>query len=277
MCHHCVIESVKQRMLNRRQLFKGGLTGAAAIAAAGTVAAPAVADSHGAIAAAKVADMTHTVSPEFPTYFGVPGIKGEQKFNFKEHGFNLFELTVNEHTGTHIDAPLHFSADGHAVDEIPVENLVVPLAVINIKEKAAANADAQVTPDDIKAWISANGPLPEKCCVAMNSGWDKHVASDKFRGVDGEKKMHFPGFHIEATKMLMEESSAVGMAVDTLSLDYGLSGDFVTHYAWLPTSRWGLENLANLDALPAKGATLVVGAPKHKGGTGGPSRIIALM
>jgi len=88
--------------------------------------------------------------------------------------------------------------------------------------------------------------------------------------------MHFPGFHIEATKMLLE-TGAVGMAVDTLSLDYGLSADFVTHYAWLPANRWGIENLANLDAVPAKGATLVVGAPKHRGGTGGPSRVFAMV
>ncbi|MGB7206773.1 MAG: cyclase family protein, partial [Anderseniella sp.] len=91
-----------------------------------------------------------------------------------------------------------------------------------------------------------------------------------------EKKMHFPGFHIEATKMLLE-TKAVGMAVDTLSLDHGPSADFATHYAWLPTNRWGIENLANLDAVPAKGATLVVGAPKHRGGSGGPARIFAMV
>ncbi len=277
MCHHCVIESVKERMLNRRQLLTGGVAGIVSATAIGATPSPAIAKSHSAISAARVADMTHTLSAEFPTYFGPPGFKAEQKFNYKEHKFNLFELTINEHTGTHMDAPLHFSADGQSVDEVPVKNLVVPLAVIDIKQKAAANADAQVTPADIKAWISANGPLPEKCCVAMNSGWDKHARSDKFRGVDENKKMHFPGFHIEATKMLMEESSAIGMAVDTLSLDFGQSGDFATHYAWLPTNRWGLENLANLDALPAKGATLVVGAPKHRGGSGGPCRVIALI
>ncbi len=277
MCHHCVIESVKERMLSRRQMLVGGAAGVAAIAAAGSSATSSIAASHGGVSSTKVADMTHVLSEEFPTYFGVPGFKKEQKFNFKEHGFNLFEMTVNEHTGTHLDAPLHFSKDGNSVDEIPVENLVAPLVVIDIKAKAAENPDAQVTPEDIKKWIATNGPLPEKCCVAMNSGWDAHVGSDKFRGVDGEKKMHFPGFHIDATKMLLEESSAVGMAVDTLSLDYGMSGDFVTHYAWLPTNRWGLENLANLDNVPAKGATLVVGAPKHKGGSGGPSRVFALM
>ncbi len=145
-----------------------------------------------------------------------------------------------------------------------------------MKAKAAENADYQVTPDDIKAWTDANGPIPDGACVAMNSGWAAHVGTDKFRGADAEKKMHFPGFHIEATQALLE-TKAVGMAVDTLSLDHGPSGDFATHYAWLPTNRWGLENIANLDAVPAKGATLILGAPKHRGGTGGPARVLAMM
>lgn len=272
MCHHCVVESVKQRMISRRDIFKTGLAAVAAAGGGAIGAAPAMAATP-----SKVADMTHELNENFPTYFGKPGISFEQKFSFKENGFNLLEMTVNEHTGTHIDAPLHFSADGRSVSEIPVEDLVIPLAVIDIKAKAQDNADAQLTPEDIKAWIAKHGPLPERCCVAMNSGWSRYVASNKFRNADSEGKMHFPGFHVEATKMLIEETSAISMAVDTLSLDHGSSTDFATHYAWLPTNRWGIENLANLDAVPAKGGTLVVGAPKHSNGTGGPSRIFTLM
>jgi len=110
----------------------------------------------------------------------------------------------------------------------------------------------------------------------MNSGWDKHVNSDKFRNADDENTMHFPGFHADAATMLIEETGAVGIAVDTLSLDYGPSPDFATHYAWLPANRWGLECVANLDDMPATGATLIVGAPKHRGGTGGPTRVFAM-
>jgi kynurenine formamidase len=200
-----------------------------------------------------------------------------QKFKFADNGFNLFELSLNEHTGTHIDAPLHFSADGQSVAEIPVENLVVPLACVDIRERAASDPDTHLTPDDLKAWIAANGPFPDRCCVAMNSGYDAHVNSDKFRGVDAEGKQHFPGFHVEAAQMLLEETTAVGIASDTLSLDHGPSADFATHYAWLPTNRWGLENVANLGSLPATGATLIVGAPKWRGGSGGPSRVMALV
>jgi len=271
MCDACVMESVKSRMLSRRNLFKTAAAGAAAAALSTRVSSPVMAQ-----AAQKVEDMTHELHEDFPTYFGAQQFWKDQKFNYKEHKFNLFELRVNEHTGTHVDAPLHFSENGQSVAEIPVSNLICPLCVIDVKAKAAENADYQVTPVDIKAWVSANGDIPDGACVAMNSGWAAHLGSDKFRGADAEKKMHFPGFHVEATNMLLE-TKAVGMAVDTLSLDHGPSGDFATHYAWLPTNRWGIENLANLDTVPAKGATLVVGAPKHRGGTGGPARIFAMV
>ncbi len=178
---------------------------------------------------------------------------------------------------THIDAPLHFFADGAAVDEIPVDSLIAPLCVIDIAARAAESPDAQVTPDDVKAWIGVNGEIPKNACVAMHSGWAAHVNSDKFRGVDSSGTMHFPGFHVEAVKMLMEETGAMSIGVDTLSLDFGKSAEFKTHYAWLPTGRFGIENLLNLDKVPAQGATLIVGAPKHKGGTGGPSRIFAMV
>lgn len=273
MCHHCVIETVKTRMLDRRAFFRD--------AAAVTVAATAGSFLSGQHARAadtgRPVDLTHELHEDFPTYFGEQQFFREQKFNLEEHGFNLLLLRINEHTGTHIDAPLHFSKDGNDVAEIPVGSLVAPLAVIDIRAKATENPDAQVTPEDIRAWIAANGPLPEGCCVAMNSGWDARAGGAGFRNVAPDEKMHFPGFHVEAAKMLLEESSAVGIAVDTLSLDYGPSEDFATHYAWLPAGRWGLECVANLAQLPASGATMIVGAPKHRGGTGGPSRVLALL
>jgi len=272
MCDICVMKAVKQKMLSRRDFFSASAAVGAA-AAIGTIAAPpAMAAGHGA-----VEDLTHTYDTDFPTYFGAPGIDMKQEFNFADNGFNLFSMNVNEHTGTHIDAPLHFSADGASVDEIPVGALVAPLCVIDIAAKAEADADAQVTPDDIKAWIAANGDIPDNACVAMHSGWGGKTGGDGFRNADGEGVMHFPGFHVEAAKMLIEETGAQSMATDSLSLDHGPSADFATHYAWLPTGRFGIENIANLDKLPAAGATIVIGAPKHRGGSGGPARIFAMI
>ena len=274
MCHNCVIEAVKSDMLSRRSFFKSAAMAAGA-AALGASAQPT--RLFAAETPTKVEDLTHELFDNFPTYFGGQQLFYDKKFDYATHTFNLYELRLSEHTGTHIDAPLHFTADGKGVGELPVEDLVAPLVVIDIRAKADANADAELTPDDIKAWTDANGELPQGCVVAMLSGWGAHVATDKFRNLGGDgKTMHFPGFHVEAVKQLLE-TSAKAIAVDTLSLDFGQSPDFIVHKTWLPAGRYGIEGIANLDRLPAKGATIIVGAPKVAKGSGGPARVIALV
>jgi kynurenine formamidase len=268
MCDVCVMNSVRERMLSRRSFFRASAAATAA-ATLGAAATPTFAQAGGWV------DMTHELSEDFPTFGGPPGIAYDKLFDIASDGYNLYSLTINEHTGTHIDAPLHFSADGASVAEIPVSRLVCPLAVIDIAARAAEDPDTQVTPDDLRSWIAAHGPIPDGACVAMHSGWDAKVGSPAFRGTDAG--LSFPGFHIEATQMLMEETGAAAIAVDTLSLDFGKSADFATHYAWLPSGRYGIECLAGLAQVPAAGATLVVGAPKTRGGTGGPARIFAMV
>lgn len=272
MCDISVMNAIKRTMLSRRSLLgAGAAAGATAfLGSAGSV--PARANSQGS----KVVDMMHALDEAFPTFGGAPGIAYDKQADFADSGYNLYVLTVNEHCGTHIDAPTHFSADGASVDEMPVENLACPLAVIDISARAAKDADAQVTPDDVSAWISANGPIPDGACVAMNSGWDAHASGAGFRNADDGGTMHFPGFHVEAATMLMEETGAIAIAVDTLSIDFGMSGDFAKHYAWLPSGRYGIECVRGLDELPASGATVFVGAPKIRGGTGGQARVIAM-
>ena len=260
-----------QSGLNRRGFLGAGAMAAAAV----TLTAPqAMAQSR---SFASAVDLTHTISPEFPTYFGKPGIEIADLYTYAKEKLNLKIWTLNEHTGTHIDSPFHFSENGWTVDLIPSANLVCPLCVVDIAARAQDDPDAQVTPDDLKAWEGKNGPIPAGACVAMHSGWDAHVATDKFRNADAEGVMHFPGFHPEAAAMLLEGRQVVGIGVDTLSLDHGASKDFAVHYGWLPTNRWGMECMAGLGALPAAGATLIVGAPKVKGATGGPARIFALV
>ena len=269
MCDACVIESVKERMLSRRALMGGAAAAGAALAMPPRRAAAQVAPG-------ETIDLTHTLHPDFPTYFGAPGFSMEQTAAFADSGFNQWRLTIDEHTGTHIDAPLHFSADGASVDAIPPSSLVCPLVVIDIREKAAADPDAQLTPEDLVAWSETNGDIPDGACVAMLSGWAGKVDGEEFRNADEAGVMHFPGFHPDAAQMLLEQTQTAAIAVDTLSLDHGPSTDFATHYLWLPAGRYGIECLAGLETMPAAGTSIVVGAPKHLGGSGGPARIMAL-
>jgi kynurenine formamidase len=266
-------EAAVRAALTRRGFFKGA---SAAGFAATAMPASAVEATR---SFTKVIDLTHTMSPEFPTFMGKPGIEMQREFEFKRDRYNLFWWHVVEHAGTHLDAPIHFSEAGLSADKLPVERLVVPLAVVNVVYQAEQESDYMLTRDDLAKWEVRYGRLPAGCCVAMHSGWGELAVSDpaRFVGRDVGGTMHFPGFAPDAAQWLMRERQVVGLAVDTMSLDNGPSRDFKTHQLWLPTGRWGLENVANLDKVPETGATLVVGASKVKGSTGGLARVMALV
>jgi kynurenine formamidase len=259
--------------LSRRGFFKGAVAAGLAASAVTPTASEAAPRKF-----RKVVDLTHTMSADFPTFDGGPGIEMQKIGDFKTNGYNIYRWRLIEHAGTHLDAPIHFSDSGITAEKIPADTLVAPLAVINVAAKAAQNPDYQLTRADIAAWERRHGRLPASCCVAMHSGWGQHVAdAAKFTGKDAAGTLHFPGIGGEATEWLLKQRNVVGLAVDTLSLDHGPSKDFKTHLAWLPTGRWGLENVANLDQVPPAGATLVVGLAKVKDATGGPARLIALV
>ncbi|WP_138471359.1 cyclase family protein [Poseidonocella sp. HB161398] len=273
-CLHRICEHA-----TRRGLLKAGFTlglGAAA-GAAGSLARPAAARAAtaGPVTFSEVTDMTHTLYEGFPTFSGDKWFEMEHPVTWAKDRVNLNRWTLMEHTGTHLDAPIHFSEDGLTADLIPVTDLLCPLAVIDIRQKAADDPDAYLTPEDIAAWEARNGEIPEGACVVMNSGWAAHLRAPRFAGRDGNGQNHTPGFHEDAAAMLIESRSVKGIGVDTLSLDRGLAGDFPVHYAWLGSGRWGAECLAALDTVPEAGAWLFVGGPKVEGASGGPSRIVA--
>jgi kynurenine formamidase len=225
----------------------------------------------------QVVDLTHPLPTDFPSASGEIWLELEEFRSYATHGINFKRWLVHEHLGTHIDAPIHFSEAGATAEQIPVESLVVPLAVIDIRERAEEDPDTELTPEDLRGWESRHGELPAGCCVAINAGWDRHATGPRFRNADATATMHFPGAHVDAAQMLLEERDVVGLAVDTLSIDHGPSTEFPTHRKWLPAGRWAVEGLANLAKLPAVGATIVVGGPTIVGATGGPSRIVALV
>lgn len=263
-------QEIVARRLSRRAFFGGA---AAGVAIAAVPVAPAAAAP---VRFERVIDLTHTLSEAFPTFGGAPGLALNRKTTLEKDGYNTYEWVIQEHSGTHMDAPLHFTKDGASADALPVDKLVVPLAVIDVTAKAAANPDYELTMDDVAAFERQHGAIPAGACIALRSGWDKHVGTPKFRNADASGVLHFPGFHPDVAKALIGRDVA-GVAVDTLSLDHGASKEFGFHYAWLGAGRWGLEGVANLDQVPASGATLVVGGPKIEGVTGGPSRLLALV
>jgi kynurenine formamidase len=279
MCGPYVIESALASVGRREaiQLAAGVFAGAVSCPAlAGAAEQP---RARRAIVADNVLDLTHTLSPTFPI-FPAPAnfpIKITSATTIAKDGYYSNKWELVEHHGTHLDAPRHFASNGVTADRVEAGTLIVPAAVIDIRERARKNADVVVTVDDLKTWERTHGRLPKHSGVFLNSGWDAKAGDSRaFLGQDGSNTLHFPGFSKEASEWLLAERDIAGLAVDTLSLDFGPSKDFAVHGVWLGAGKWGLECVANLAKLPPAGATVFVGAPKVAGASGGPTRVLAV-
>ena len=188
-----------------------------------------------------------------------------------------------EHGGTHIDAPLHFAEGHNSVDAIPLDQLMGEAIVVDVSAKCAADRDYQVTEADFAAWEKRHGRIPKGAIVFLRTGFGKYwpdrvkyMGTDE-RGPDAVAKLHFPGLHPDGAKWLVANRSIKAIGLDTPSIDYGQSTLFGSHVALYTHDVPAFENVANLDQLPEKGATVVALPMKIKGGSGGPLRIIAFV
>jgi kynurenine formamidase len=225
-----------------------------------------------------VYDLTHTFSPEIPVFPAFKPVQIRQRFTIAKDGFFANEITFDEHTGTHLDAPIHFVADRPSADRLAPDRFFAPLAVVSIEARAAKDPDAVVTVDDVLAWERRHGRLPSGAFVAMHSGWDARIGdANRFLNKDAQGTMHAPGFSEEAARFLAQERDIVGAGVDTLSLDVASAQKFVAHLALLGAGKYAVELMANLATVPPSGATLIVGGPKHQGASGGPVRVFAVV
>ncbi len=236
-------------------------------------------DGLGRLRDAEVVALTHTLRPDFPLFPVYNPVEMAERFAVADDGFFVRSWSFDEHCGTHVDAPAHFAAEGATVDRLDPAELVLTVAVIDVREKVAADEDALIEPDDVLAWEGRHGPLPERCALFALTGWGARAGdAEAYLNADEGGTLHSPGFSVETAGFLREERPGVrAVGLDTASLDIGPSTDFPAHVSWLPSGRYGIENLANLERVPAAGAVVVVGAPTFEGGSGGPSRVLAFL
>ncbi|MBO0723940.1 MAG: cyclase family protein [Blastocatellia bacterium] len=189
--------------------------------------------------------------------------------------------SASEHGGTHIDAPLHFGQGQQSAEQIPISRLVGPAVVIDITRACEKNADYSLTVDDINSWENSNGRIPDNSILLVYTGWGKYWPNKaKYLGTEKPEdvtSLHFPGISREAAEFIANQRKIGGVGIDTASLDHGSSQDFMAHQILNGANIYGLENIADLGKLPARGATLIALPMKIKGGSGGPVRIIAIL
>lgn len=190
-------------------------------------------------------------------------------------------LCTPEHGGTHLDAPIHFAADRWTTDRVPLERLIGPAFVIDVATAAAVDSDYLLTREDVEAWEAAHGEMPNGAIVMLRTGWGERWPDRvAYLGDDtpgDASNLHFPAYGEGAARLLVEERGVAVLGVDTASIDHGPSRDFMVHRIANGENVSGLENVANLDRLPARGAWVIALPIKVAGGSGGPVRIVALV
>jgi kynurenine formamidase len=250
------------------------LLGAAGAALAASFPASALANG-GPGRRDRAADLTHTFTAGFPVFTFDPPERSTL-VTIPSGGFYAQKWTFGEHSGTHMDAPGHFVVGGRLSPQITVQELIVPIVVVDISKRAEDDPNAMVEVDDLKKFERRHGRIPNGAIVAMDSGWaDKVDDPLEFKGGPAFPFYNFPGFSVEAALWLAEKRDVTGIGVDTISLDPGNSSTFPVHVNFLATDRYGLENLNNLGDIPPRGATAYVGLIPWEEGSGGPCRVIA--
>jgi kynurenine formamidase len=226
-----------------------------------------------------IVDLTHAINGQVPKFDPAEaGFQARTLQTIEKDGYLARYISLPEHFGTHIDAPAHFARGLWTVDQIPAERLLAPLVLIDVHDKVRGNPDYQLSVEDIAAWEHVNHQIPLAAVVMLRTGWGARWNSAKtYRNADAKGVMHFPGFSLDAAKFLVEARQALGLGIDTLSVDYGPSTDFPVHRYTLPQSLYHLENVANLEHVAPTGAIVVVAPMKIDGGSGGPVRILALL
>jgi kynurenine formamidase len=258
----------------------GSLAVCLALAAGAAWTPPAQAQ---AIDESKVVDLTYSFNEKtiyWPNAKGFRHWKDGWKESPRRYWYAAGEFASAEHGGTHLDSPIHFARGMTTLEKIPIRKLIGPAAVIDISAAAADNRDYRASAADVAAWEKVHGAIAPGAIVLFRTGWGKYwpdrkqyMGDDKPGDID---HLHFPGLSRQAAELLVKRN-VDGAGIDTASLDYGPSRDFIVHQVLNRADIYGLENVANLDKLPAKGATLIALPMKIEDGTGGPVRIIAIL
>jgi kynurenine formamidase len=224
----------------------------------------------------RVIELSHTIHPLMPHWPGDPATTFETVANVSRDGYYLRRFRMGEHSATHINAPLAFFEQASSVDAMPIESLVVPAAVIDVRPQVQVNPGYVLTKSDLLRWEASHRQLPAGVLVLLCTGWDQRWRTPQaFLNRDGHGYPRFPAFGTDIVRFLLDERHVCGLGIDT----HGVDEDDTYASNRLVLERGGivLENLACLDQLPPIGSTLVIGRLKLAGGSGSPAAVTALV
>ena len=234
----------------------------------------------------KFVDLTHTFAPGIPHWRGFDDERRERIYWYdkgggtKGDGFFAETFTHVGQWGTHVDPPAHFIRGLRTVDQIPLQEMILPLVVIDVHAESAKDQDYTLSLERVKKWEADHGAIPAGAFVAMRTDWSKRWPDGAaMENKDSSGVGHYPGWTMAALKYLYEERKITASGHETTDTDPGVAAskdDYSLETYILSGNHYQIELLANLDQVPEIGALVIVTFPKPKGGSGFPARVFAI-
>lgn len=238
----------------------------------------ALADAFALIQSKPKVDLTHAFGPTTPVWSGfgqakfTPAVDPHslEAYTIAHDGFRATYYAMVGQYGTHVDPPAHFAATGKTLDELPLDEMILPLVVLDDTPYLASDPNHAFSMADLEVWEKAHGPVPKGAFVALRTD----MAKD-WNEPGRYKRDPFPGWSLPVLKTLFEQRGIVAIGHESLDTDATKSMEGETYV--LNGGHYQIEAMANLDQVPATGAFIIATWPKPKAGLGFPARVFAVL
>ncbi|KAJ7807822.1 putative cyclase [Mycena olivaceomarginata] len=211
----------------------------------------------------QVVDLSHSLKPGMQIYPGDPVFSCSCVTTVEKDGYAVRSLSMGSHTGTHVDAPSHFFADGKSIEQIPLSTFIGPALQIGLTHKSPREA---ITWDDLAPYKSQ---MAAGVIILLRTGWSQYWGTEKY--------LEHPFLDRAAAEQIMATGVQV-VGIDTLSPDEtrldGV-GDFGAHQVILGAGGIIAENLTNLHALDGSNYVVHLIPLNIDGSDGSPVRAFA--
>ncbi len=207
----------------------------------------------------RVVDLSHPLDERTQVYPGDPAVRLSPARSLERDGYRVSHLHLGSHSGTHLDAPSHVLEDGATVDALPLDLLVGPAVLVDLRD---------LGPREPVEWERLAAHARPGRMLVLHTGWSREWGSVAYED--------HPYLSAEAAWELVDAGVAV-VGIDALSIDETGGEAFPAHEALLAAGVVVVENLTNLAALDHPEPVLSLLPLPLRGSDGSPVRAVALL
>lgn len=209
----------------------------------------------------KFVDLSWEITEDTPIYPGDPEPSIKVATTLENEGYNLSGVYVGTQTGSHVDAPYHFSNEGETIDNMELDFFFGEAVVIRVTEKGE---NEKITMEDVMPY---DDKIKEGTIVLFNTNWYQKRGTEAF--------FNHPYVSGEVAEYLVKKGVRF-LCIDTINADQTGGTEFPVHDLFSEKRLMIGENWANFDKIDFEHVVIAAFPMKIVGTDGSPVRAVAM-